>query len=46
MLDDDHKKIGSATYLYETNGLYIPFKLVMGGTNCTSIQTTLEKTDQ
>ncbi len=25
MRDDEHKKIGSATYLNKTNGQYIPF---------------------
>ena len=46
MHDDEHKKIGSATYLNKSNGEYIPFKLNLYGTNCTLIQPMLDKTNQ
>ena len=42
MHDDKDKKIGSATYLSKTNGQYIPFKVLMGGTNCDLIQPMLD----
>ncbi len=46
MRDDDHKKIGSATYLKKSTGLYIPFWLKLDGTNCDLIQPMLDKADQ
>ena len=36
-------KIGSASYLNKSNGLYIPFEVRMYGTNCTLIQKSLKK---
>ncbi len=40
------KKIGSATYLNKTNGEYIPFEVLMVGTNCDLIKPMLDKTHQ
>ncbi len=36
-------KIGSASYLNKSNGLYIPFEIKMQGTNCALIKPSLEK---
>ncbi len=44
MRDDKTKKIGSATYLNRSNGVYIPFDVVMG--DCTLIQPMLIKSFQ
>ncbi len=44
MHDDKKLKIGSATYLNKSNGKYIPFGVLMHGTNCTLIQPMLDKT--
>ena len=46
MHDDKIKKIGSATYLNKSNGLYIPFNVQMSGTNCTLIKPMLNETIQ
>jgi hypothetical protein len=46
MHDDKAKKLGSATYLNKSNGLYIPFVVRLDGTNCTMIQPMLDKNDQ
>jgi hypothetical protein len=42
MHDDDHKQIGSATYLNKTNGLYIPFGIGFSDTNCTIIKKLID----
>ena len=39
-------KIGSASYLNKSNGLYIPFELRMHGTNCALIKPSLENNKQ
>ena len=46
MRDDKTKKIGSATYLNRSNGIYIPFDVVMGEANCSLIQPMLIKSFQ
>ena len=33
----DNKQIGAAKYLNKTNGDYIPFRMLIGGTNCSHI---------
>ena len=46
MRDEKYKKIGSATYLNKSNGLYIPFRVMISGANCILIQPMLDKTVQ
>ena len=41
MYNNKLKKIGSATYLNKINGMYIPFRVWMRGTNCNLIQPML-----
>jgi hypothetical protein len=46
MYDDKTKKIGSATYLKKGIDPYIPFLLLLKGTDCKLIKPMLDKTFQ
>ncbi len=46
MRDDKAKKIGSAMYLNKSIGPYIPFSILIYGTDCKLIKPMLDKTDQ
>ena len=42
MHNDTKLKIGNATYLNKSNGLYIPFQIFMENANRTDIEKMLE----
>ena len=42
----DKKQIGVAKYLKKRNGDYIPFRILISGTNCTQINSILDKAGQ